>query len=101
MSDPGIVRRGERGGHLRRYFQRLAQPDPLLWRARHSLSQRFPFDVLGADESPPLDFTDFVDRDDVRVIERRGSARLLLEAPEAFGVRSEFGEQQFDGDLAA
>src|SRR5262245_32605348 len=38
VSDPGLVRGCERGCRLRRYFQRLAQPDPPMWSALHSLA---------------------------------------------------------------
>src|SRR5215510_10147582 len=61
----------------------------------------FPFDELGHNEAPPLDFADFIDSDDVRMVERRGRARFLLEAPHTFGVARELGGQQLDRNLAA
>ena len=42
--------------------------------------ERLPVDELHRQESPVADLADLVDGDDVRVVERRGGARFLLEA---------------------
>src|SRR5262249_32264680 len=44
---------------------------------------------------------DVVDAEDVGVIERAGSARLLLESAEAFCVYRESGRQDFHGHFAS
>ncbi len=56
-------------------------------------------DVMGV---PGLcsDFADLVNRDDVRMIERRGGPRLPRKAPHAPGVGREFGREELDGDFA-
>ena len=43
---------------------------------------------------------DFEEREQVRVIQRRHGARLLLEAAQPVGVGRELGRQRLDRDLA-
>src|SRR5215475_11005449 len=43
---------------------------------------------------------DVVNREDVRVVERRGGAGFLLEAEQTVRILGELGGQDFDGDLA-
>src|SRR5262245_56597885 len=73
-------------------------------RAVHPLAQCLALDVLGDDVASVSilyrSFADFVDRNDVRMVERRGRARFLLEAPHPPGVGGELGWQQLDRHLA-
>jgi hypothetical protein len=48
-----------------------------------------------------LDLADLVNDDDVRMVERRGRARLLLKAAHALSVACELLRQQLDGHPAA
>lgn len=43
---------------------------------------------------------DIVDRKNVRVIQRRGGARFLLEAAQSVGISRECRRQNFDRDIA-
>ncbi len=43
---------------------------------------------------------DFIDRDDVGMVQRRGSSRFLFESTKTLGVRSHLLGQDFDSDLA-
>src|SRR5262245_43991497 len=97
MSDSGLVRGLERGGHLRGYPQRLGQTDP----PPQALAQCLSLDVLGDDEAPSLALARFLDRDAVRLVERRGRARFLSDAPHALRLTRELGWQQLDRRLAA
>ena len=58
-------------------------------RARHPLAQRLALDELGDDEVRAVDFADLVNGEDVRMVERRGRPRLLLEAAHAVRVCGE------------
>ena len=46
-----------------------------------------------------IDRADFVNRDDVRMIERGNGFGFLLKAAQAFGVEREFCRQNFQGDV--
>ncbi len=63
--------------------------------------QRLPLHELHGEEAALEQVADLVDRDDVRVVERRRGARFLLEAPDRVGVAGERGPQQLHRDLAA
>jgi len=82
-----FVRGGERGGRcepvaIQPLTQRLAQCTR--WRCNAFIR-----------------FADLENREDVRMIERGGCARLLLEAAHASGVAGELFGQQLERDLAA
>ena len=75
-----------------REIERLAVQSP----------QRGAVHVLHDDEAPAVGkLAERVDRADVRVIERRGAARLALEAGKTRGVAREGRGQDLHGDLAA
>ncbi len=98
MHDPGGVRFREPLGHLRRDRQK-----PLL-RQRpvdEHLSQRDSVHQLHRHVGGRAVCPDVVDRDDVRVVERRGRLRFLLEAPQAAGVGSERFRQDLERHLAS
>ena len=50
------------------------------------LSQRFSINELGGDEVKGIRLADLVDRDDVRMIERRGRSRLPLESTQLIRI---------------
>src|SRR5207244_1687717 len=77
MNDPGGMRSGERGSDLRSDMDGRGGRQ---LRAIDSLAQRFAFDEFGGDEMLAVAFADFVNGDDVGMIERGGRARFLLEA---------------------
>ena len=69
--------------------------------ARELVLQRPAVEQFHDDELLAVVLADVVDRADVRVVERRGDARLAAEAVERFGVGGEIGGQELQRDLAA
>jgi hypothetical protein len=67
---------------------------------RDQLRQRLAVDELHRDERSPVRRADLVDRADVRMVERRGGARLSQEAGLVGGVRIGTGVDELDGDQA-
>ena len=65
------------------------------------LAERLAFDQLHRDEEVSVGGPDVVHGDDVRVIERRGRARLLLEAGAPLGVLGKSRREDLDRHLAA
>ena len=63
--------------------------------------KRVPLDQLGGDEVELGGAADLVDDDDVRVIEGRCGARLVLEAAAAIRVREILGSKNLEGDHPA
>jgi len=59
-------------------------------------------DILGfgRDQVRRIRLSDFMDRDDVGVIEGRGRARFALETAHSIGMKGEMLRQQFERDLA-
>ena len=93
MHDAGVVRLREAVGNL------CAEVDRAFHRKRaviDEIAQRLSFDQLHREIRGVIDAADFVDRDDVGMIESGGSARFLLETLEAGGVAGEFFGQDFD-----
>ena len=58
------------------------------------------FHQLHGDEAPAVHVTDLVDGDDVRMVQRRSGARLLLETTNGVGVARKRGAKQLQRDLA-
>ena len=80
MDDPGRVRLGEAVGDLGRDVQNPAQRH----RARGvELSECLTLNELHRDEGVSRSLPDVVDRDDVRMVQRRRGARFPLEALQA------------------
>ena len=73
---------GERIGKLGSQIERLMDGK---WISGEQLPQRLPADELHRDIGEILVLADAIDRDDVRVIEGGGEARLLFEAREIAG----------------
>ena len=69
--------------------------------ARDLVLQRAAVEQFHDDELLALVLADVVDRADVRVVERRGDARLAAEPFERLGVGGEIGGQELQRDLAA
>ncbi len=61
----------------------------------------FSVHVLHGDVVSGAVLAEFVDCDDVRMIQRRGGVRFALETAEAFVVGGKFGGENFDGGAAA
>ena len=83
MDDPRLVGGGERRNDLFGNAENFAE---IHRRTRHALSQRFAFDEFGGDEVRSVRRADFINRENVRVVEGRGGARFLLEKPEPIRV---------------
>ena len=58
-------------------------------------------DVAHRDEEAPVCLAGFVDRDDVRVVERGGELGLGQEPSPEVAVLSQFGGKELQGHLAA
>ena len=58
-------------------------------------AQRFAFDELRHEESRAVVIADFVNGEDVRMIERRGGARFVQEAVHPLRIAGEFGRNTF------
>ena len=84
-------------GHLQRVVERF--PDRQLTVDERS-PQRLTVEQLG-DDVRPIGGADFVNGEDVRMIQRGDRAGFLLEATEAIGVGGERRGQDLDGDVAA
>ena len=98
MDDPLGVRRLERVGDLDPDLEELPElegpaPDPL--------GQRLALEQLHRDEVLALVLVDLVDRADAGVVERRGGARLALEALERGRVLRHLRGQELQRDVAA
>src|SRR4051812_24805201 len=97
MDDAGVVGGRQCAGDSGGDVDHFANVEP----ARgHPLAQRFAFDVLGGDVMRAAVLADLINRDDVRMIERRGRARLALKAAYALLVPRESHRQQLERDLA-
>ena len=98
VDDAAAVRRGKRRGdlgadvHEFAHRQRAARGE--------TLAQRHAVHELRRDEVDRARLPDLVDRDDVRMVERRGGARFLLEAAAEIGVVVQRRRQHFQRDVA-
>src|SRR5262249_15908796 len=98
MDDPFGVSGGQSLGDLPRAIHRLSWSDRALF---YQLAQLFAFEQLGDDIGRVFIHPDVVNREDVRVVERRGGAGFLLEAAQAVSVFGKHDGQDFDGDLSS
>ena len=69
--------------------------------AFHALAQRLTLNKLGGNEMRAVCLADFINRQDVGVIECRRGSCLSLKSPQVFRVVCQFVGQNFDGHLAA
>ena len=98
VNDAGSVRLGRPSAICtaisRRRFVGTGSPEAT------SSRRVFPLDELHRDVRDSVRLADVVDGQDVRMVERRGRARLLLEALTAAGVGGQGLGQHLDRDLA-
>ena len=95
---PG-VRRLEGVGDLDAHGEQVLQVERRT--PRHHLCERLAFEQLHDDEVLPLVLLDREDRADAGMVQRRGGARLALEALERRSVLGELGGQELQRDAAA
>ncbi len=96
MNDPRGVGLGESVGNLRADLEELAGGHRLL---NDEVPQRPPLDDLHRDVDHSVRGADVVDSDDVGVVQRRGRARLLLEALAPLRVQRNLGGKDLDRDF--
>src|SRR5262249_52851369 len=96
MDDAFGMRGGQSLGDLPRVIDSLSRSDCALL---YQLAQLFAFEQLSHDVGRAFMRADVVNREDVRVVKRRGGAGFLLEAAQAIRIPGELGGQYFDGDL--
>src|SRR6201999_1735478 len=68
---------------------------------RELLAQGLSVDELGGDELHTGGFTDFVNGEDIGMVEGGGGKRFLLKAAQAVAIIDRIGRKGLDGDLAA
>ena len=95
MYDAGGVRGGERVGHLRGDAQRIGEPHAF---ARNQLVQGLAIQQLHDDVGLAVLFADFVDGDDIGMVQSGSGFGLLHEARATVGIGAAGFGQQFDGD---
>ena len=66
----------------------------------HRVAQRHTLDILLGNEMERAIVSDLMNGDDVRMIQSRGTASLLLETTQPFAVFGEVSWQQFERHLA-
>ena len=98
MHDAGGVRGLERRGDLCPVLQRSRQRQRPL---AEQCGERYAVDELHGDEGRPLVLADFVNRDDVGMVQRRSGASFLNEAAMPVGIGGGVGGKDFDRDPAA
>ena len=98
MHDAAGVRSLERVGDFQAEIEHALERQ----RARRDLVlQRLAVEQLHHDEVLAVVLADVVDRADVRMVQRRGDARLAPEAFERLGVRGQIARQELQRDLTA
>ena len=97
VDDPLVVRGGEPLGHLARHLHRATDRQAS---ASEHVAKALAADELHRDERRALGFAHFVDRGDVRMLQRRRGLGLLHEAAAALGVGDELRKQHLERDFA-
>ena len=98
VDDAGVVRRRDGLGDLDADGQRLTHLETA---ALEHGPQRDPVDVLRGEELHPGGVADVVDRQNVRVVERRDRAGFALESQQPFLVAERARREHFQRELAA
>ena len=96
MHDPGAVGFREAVGGLRGDAEEHSRRQSAVG---ENLAQRSSLDELHRDELDAVRGADVVDRDEVRVVQRRGRARFLLEAFQPLGVGREGHRENLESEL--
>src|SRR5262245_10943501 len=97
MDDAFGVSGGQSLGDLPRKIHRFSWSDCALL---YQLAQLFALEQFGDDIGRAFMRADVVNREDVRVAERRGGAGFLFEAAQTISIPGELVRQHFDSDLA-
>jgi hypothetical protein len=100
VDDAGRVGLGEAVGRLGSDLEQAPRRKRPALLGEQDLAQRLPVDQLHHDVGQARGLADLVDRDDVRVVERRGGPCLLGEAAEPGGVGGEALGQELHGHFA-
>ena len=98
MDDVPVVRGGQAAGDLDAVLHSL--PDrrrPV----RKPLAERSAFEQFGDNVGHAIVGTDVVDGQDIRMIQRRGRARFLLEAAQPIGIGRQGCRQHLDRDVTS
>jgi hypothetical protein len=98
MDDAGRVRRGHAVGNLHRDVEQRPDGDDAAFDRR---DQRLAVDQLGGDVRDAVVGADVVNGEDVRMIQRGGGVRLLLEACVPAGVGGDGRGQDLQRHVAA
>jgi hypothetical protein len=98
MDDASIVGRGESPRELKRKLDGLASGNRT---ALHPFPKRLAFEELRHDECRTGLGADVVYGEDVRVVQRRSGARLLLESMEAVEIGCHCRRQHLDGHITS
>ena len=91
-------------GHRQRLRDLIAQPPGFPQRncgVQQPLAQRLAVDKFLHDETAAFLFSNFVNRDNVRMIQRRGDSRFPFKSLQPVRVAGEFGGQNLDSHFAA
>ncbi len=97
MDDAAVVRGGEAARRLERDLDRPPHRERA---AGQPVAQRLAIQDLGDEIGGVVLRAGVEDGEDVRVIERRGGPRLLLEAADALGVGAQGGGEDLDRHVA-
>ena len=98
MHHARVVRLGQALGELRADIEHLLRRQWLAQQER--ATQRLAIHVFHDDVGTSFAVPDFMDRDDVRVIQARGGPRLLRKTRQALRIRGKPLRQELDGDVA-
>jgi hypothetical protein len=98
MQDAALMSERKRRSDLPGYEQRLGHRH---WTAADPGTERLSVDVFHDNEPTPIDIADFINRHDVRVVERGSGACFLLESSDAFRIDAESPRQNLQSDLPA
>ena len=96
MDNPGFVRGGERARHLDRDIDSFTPPPSA---ARETLTQRLAFDQFARDVVSRVILADFVNRQDIWMIEPDDRVRFLLKPLQALRIAGKAQGRSFSAAL--
>ena len=97
VNDALLMRCSQAGCYLKGVFDHFASGDRA---AAEPVAQRFAFEQFSDDIKPVGTSADIVDHNDVRMTQRSGGTRLLLEPMHALGVGETFCREDLDCHVA-